>query len=381
MCGGDYTDPETFRVLAKVLKGARRPLFYLAIPPTVVEAVLEGLAGAGVHTGGRVVLEKPLGHDLGSARRLNERVRGIFADEDVFRIDHFLGKSAALDLLVFRLGNVFLDPVWNRHGVDHVQLTMAEDVGVGDRAGFYDRVGAVRDVVQNHLLQLLTLIAMEPPVDAGARAVREEKSKVLRAMRPLDPSQLVRGQYEGYRDEPGVAADSGTETFVALRAFVDSWRWEGVPFYVRTGKRLAATATEILVVFRRPPHRYFLREGAAPPQPNHLRLRMKPGEHLALGLAAKAPGDGLHTQPVELALNRDGADEPAYTRLVGEALAGDQTLFAGAEAVEAAWRVVEPALEAPGELHPYEPGSWGPTAAEALLDDRGGWRHPVVGGS
>ncbi|HEX2028041.1 MAG TPA: glucose-6-phosphate dehydrogenase [Nitriliruptorales bacterium] len=377
---GDYRDDTTYEALAEAVGDATRPLIYLAIPPSLFETVIAGLAGVGLNDGGRVVVEKPFGRDLDSARRLNQCLLSAFPEASVFRIDHFLGKATVLDLLVLRLGNTFLEPVWNSHYIDNVQITMAEDFGIEGRGKLYEEVGALRDVVQNHLLQIVSLVAMEPPVDIRARALRDEKSKVLRSIRTVDPDEVVRGQYRGYRDEEGVAASSQVETFVALRAWVDSWRWAGVPFYLRAGKRLATTATEVLVEFRRPPMAFFAHAGAPPPHPNHLVFRMNPGERVSLSVQIKQPGDAFVSRPVDLVYEyderREGPHEAAYARLLAGAMVGDQTLFARADVVEEAWRIVGRLLQHPPELRLYEPGTWGPAHAEELIDRDGGWHDP-----
>lgn len=381
---GDYGDDALYEALADEVADHDRPVFYLAVPPSVFERVIEGFVTTGLNECGRLVLEKPFGRDLASARELNAAVLDAFPEHRIHRIDHFLGKEQVLDLLVFRLANTFVAPAWNRHHVASVQITMAEDFGVEGRGGFYDEAGALRDVVQNHLLQVLALVAMEPPVSADARALRDEKVKVLRSMQPLDPSRVVRGQFDGYRDQEGVDDDSDTETYVALEARIDSWRWAGVPFYIRAGKHLPVTATEVLVEFEPPPQLFFSRGNGEPPHPNHLRFRIKPGEQVALGVQVKEPGDQLVSREVDLTYTYDeqteGPRDEAYARLLDDAMDGDQRLFARADGVEEAWRIIQPVLDDPPTLHTYEQGSWGPDAAGQLTAATGGWHRPKMPG-
>ena len=391
---GDYGDDATFDRVARALNGAEAPLAYLAIPPSLFETVVLGLERIGANDRGRVVVEKPFGRDLESARELNATLTTHFADDQIFRIDHFLGKEPTLDLLVFRMANAMFHPAWDRHHIASVQITMAEDFGVEDRGRFYEEVGAIRDVVQNHLLQVLALVAMEPPIDTSARELAEEKMKVMRAVRTLEPDDVVRGQYDGYRDEPGVAPDSQVETYVALRAWVDSWRWAGVPFYIRAGKRLEVTATEVVVEFENPARMFYADPRAMRPHSNHLRFRMKPGEGVSLLVSVKGPGESIVSQAVDLRYEydsgRDGPHQDAYARLIGDALRGDQTLFARAESVEEAWRVVDPVVAGAGPVRTYRPGGWGPDLHEDLRPPEqehlrnatpsGGWHRPLLAG-
>ena len=372
---GDYQDAATFAALRKELNDAKRPAHYLAIPPVLFETVVGHLSESNCGRGARVIVEKPFGHDRESARELNRFLLSVFDEDDIFRIDHYLGKRAVNNLMAFRFANSFVESFWNRNLVKSVEITMAEDFGVQGRGGFYDQTGTIRDVVQNHLFQVLSNLAMEPPVALDSESVRDEKVKVLKAIAPIDGKNLVRGQFQGYRDESGVAKDSQTETFAALKLEVNSWRWNGVPFYIRAGKNLPSTCTEIVATFHKPP--------ALVPDSimteNHLRLRLSPEVTIAMGIMSLRPdAEGLALQSAEMvASHSPRADEmDAYERVLGAAMAGDSTLFAREDYVEEAWRIVEPVLKTGTPVYPYKTGTWGPKEVERVTPV-GGWHDPA----
>jgi glucose-6-phosphate 1-dehydrogenase len=378
---GDYADPATWSALCDALDRHRSTtaVFYMAIPPTMFPTVVEALAAHGLNDRGRIVVEKPFGRDLASARELNATLHAAFPEERIFRIDHYLGKESVEDLLVFRFSNTLLEPIWNRRYVRSVQITMSESIGVEGRGSFYDGVGAIRDVFQNHLLQVVTLLAMEPPVGPDAHFLHDEQAKVLAATEPIDPRLLVRGQYVGYRDEPGVDPDSTVDTFAAARLTIDSWRWAGVPWSCRVGKGLKQAATEAVVEFHSPPRLLFDEAGGAAPGRNQVRFRLGKRDGVTFSVQAKTPGPHLDSQAVDLSVDFAaalGERQEAYERLLGDAVAGSARRFARQDVVELTWGIVQPALDEPGEVHPYFRGSWGPSEAERVLGQGDHWFEP-----
>ena len=374
---GDYKDPATFTAIKQALGESRRPAHYLAIPPSLFETVIEGLAAAKLNTDARVIVEKPFGRDLASAQELNKVAHAAFPEDSIFRIDHFLGKEAIMNILYFRFANSFLEPIWNRYYEASVQITLSEDFGVGKRGAFYETAGCLRDVIQNHLFQVVALLAMEPPADRDFGAVHNEKAKVIKAMRPLKPDDLVRGQYAGYRLETDVAKRSDVETFCALQLFIDSWRWDGVPWYLRSGKFLPDTATEILVELKPPPQRLFADAESVTGRSNYVRFRLSPNSAVALAARVKLAGKDFVGEQRELYLSeeRPGGETP-YERLLGDAMAGDGALFTRELAVEAAWAVVDPVLKTHHRVRTYKRHTWGPKAADAIIAADGGWHNP-----
>ena len=374
---GDYKDPATYDKLKKALGSAVRPAHYLAVPPSMFATVAYGLQKGGCAKNARVIVEKPFGRDLPSAQALNAELHEVFPEEAIFRIDHYLGKEPVQNLLYYRFANTFLEPIWNRNYVDTVQITMAENFGVQGRGNFYEEVGAIRDVVQNHLLQVIALLAMDAPTSKEPEAMRAEKLRLFRAMRPIHPNEVVRGQFKGYRDEKGVAPDSQVETFAAMCLHIDSWRWQGVPFYIRSGKNLPLTTTQVVVDLKTPPVSVF--DEITATTSNYLRFKLSPEVVISIGARVKTPGEEMRGEPIELIAHSAAPQrkemEP-YERLLGDAIRGDGSLFTTDESVEAAWRVIDPIFANPNPVEFYEPGQWGPPGARAVITNDEGWHDP-----